>query len=217
MATRTLLAALAKSVEQRNRIRIRFSSGGGVEVAQRIRDGAKADLAVLADGAMARLEADGLVATGTRRPLFVSTVVAAVPATAEPPPLVSEEDLRAALAGARRIAYSTGPSGTALLALLDRWEIDTAERLLQAPPGVPVGSLLADGQADLGFQQLSELMDVVGITVVGPLPGAAAIRSTFVGGVLAISRRLDDAEAAVGALAGPENAAVVRSCGMARA
>lgn len=60
-------------------------------------------------------------------------------------------------------------------------------------------------------------MDVVGITVVGPLPGSAAIRSTFVGGVLAISERPDEAEAILGALGGPQTAAVVKACGMAPA
>lgn len=217
MATRTLLAALAETVEQRLGITVRFSSAGGVEMAQRIRDGAEADLAVLAQGSMARLEADGLVVAGTRRPLFVSPVVAAVPATAEPPRLETEDDLRAALAGARRIAYSTGPSGTELLRLVDRWGIEAGDRLLQAPPGVPVGSLLADGRADLGFQQLSELMNVAGITVVGPLPGAAAIRSTFAGGVLAGSRRPAEAATVLDALADPETADVVRSFGMTRA
>lgn len=214
MATRMLLAALAETVEQRHRIRVQFSSGGGVEVAQRIRDGADADLAVLADGAMARLEADGFIAAGSRVLLFASPVVAAVPATAEPPLLATEDDFRAALAGAHRIAYSTGPSGTELLSLLERWGIDATERLLQAPPGIPVGSLLADGQADLGFQQLSELMDVAGITVMGPLPGAAAIRSTFAGGVLASSRRPAEAATVLDALADPETAGVVRAYGM---
>ena len=73
---------------------------------------------------------------------------------------------------ARSIGYSTGPSGAHLARLLERWGIADAiaPRLVQAPPGVPVGTLVARGDVDLGFQQLSELMDVPGIDVVGVLP-----------------------------------------------
>ncbi|WP_327690367.1 molybdate ABC transporter substrate-binding protein [Streptomyces tubercidicus] len=62
-----------------------------------------------------------------------------------------------------------------------------SDRLVQAPPGVPAGSLLASGRADLAFQQHSELMDLPGVAVIGPLPGDTAISSTFSGGVLTAS------------------------------
>jgi molybdate transport system substrate-binding protein len=82
---------------------------------------------------------------------------------------------------AGRIAYSTGPSGVALMALFRRWGIvDTgASRLVQAPPGTPVGTLLARGEAELGFQQMSELLGVEGIARLGPLPPAVQITTVF--------------------------------------
>jgi molybdate transport system substrate-binding protein len=104
-------------------------------------------------------------------------------------PFSTEEDLRAALSAAARIAYSTGPSGTGLVDLIERWELGgvVQHKLVRAGPGTPVARLLAAGEADLGFQQRSEFSGVAGIRVLGPLPGAAAIRSTFSGALLARS------------------------------
>jgi len=216
MATRQLLTELCGLLGREHGLDVAFTSAGGVEVARRVREGAEADLLVLAEAAMAALDAEGLLVGATLRPLFVSEVVAAVPASAAAAPLAAEGDLRAALVAAGCIAYSTGPSGTALLALVERWGLteEVGARLVQAPPGVPVGSLLAEGRADLGFQQRSELTGVPGVQVLGPLPGAAAIRSTFSGAVLAASRRPAAAARALDLLVANDAASVVRACGM---
>ncbi len=215
MATRRLLSDLAEEIGRRQGIGLRFESAGGVEIAERIRAGARADLVVLAADALEGLADEGLVVPGSVRPLFLSSVVAAVPG-GNGRPLQTEDQLRALMLESGRVAYSTGPSGTALLALVQRWGLadEMASRWVQAPPGVPVGSLLADGAADLGFQQLSELADVTGITVLGPLPGDAAVRSTFSGGVLSSSGQPEAAEGALDALGGAELAPLVRAAGM---
>ncbi|MFF8617418.1 substrate-binding domain-containing protein [Streptomyces sp. NPDC015350] len=189
MATRPILAELSEHIRLAHRIPVRFEAAGGVETARRVREGAEADLLVLADGALAALEKEGHLLAGTVRPLWISQVVTAVPEGTPVPALGSESDLRAALLSAERIAYSTGPSGTALIDLIGRLDLtDTLRhRLIQAAPGVPVGSLLSSGQADLAFQQHSELMDLPGVVVVGPLPGDTAINSLFSGGVLTSS------------------------------
>ncbi|WP_215911621.1 substrate-binding domain-containing protein [Streptomyces coffeae] len=189
MATRPILAELSERIRLAHGIPVRFEAAGGVETERRVREGTVADLLVLADGAMAALEKDGHLLTGTVRPLWISQVVAAVPEGTSVPALGSESDLRAAILSARKIAYSTGPSGTALVDLIHRLDLtDTlGDRLVQAAPGVPVGSLLSSGQADLAFQQHSELMGLPGVVVVGPLPGDTAINSIFSAGVLASS------------------------------
>lgn len=218
MATRALLADLAAELAQGHGVVVRFTAAGGVEVADRVRRGAVADVLVLADGAMRSLEAEGLLIPETLRPLFVSHVVAAVPDAASDLPLATEEDLRAALVAARRIACSTGPSGTALLDLIERWDLtdQLADRLVQAPPGEPVGSLLARGEADLGFQQQSELTGVDGVRVLGPLPGDAEIRSTFTGGVLSTSSNPIVAREVLALLDSPTVADSARRRGMTR-
>ena len=170
MATRLLVADLAEEIGRRHGILVSFTSAGGVEVARAVREGAQADVLVLGSAAMEPLGSQGLLVPGTMRPLFVSEVVAAVPAGAMAGPLAGPDDLRDLLLAAGRIAYSTGPSGTGLLELLERWALlgSLRDRLVQAPAGVPVGSLLARGEADLGFQQRSELMDVSGVRPARP-------------------------------------------------
>lgn len=189
MATRPVLAELTEHIRLAHGLAVRFDSAGGVEIARRVREGAEADVLVLADGALAALAEEGYVLGDTVRPLWISQVVAAVPRGTPLLALRSESDLRTALLSATGIAYSTGPSGTALVDLISRLGLaDVLEdRLVQASPGVPAGSLLSSGQADLAFQQHSELMDLPGVVIVGPLPGDAAISSTFSGGVLAAS------------------------------
>lgn len=193
MATRPIVAELSAHIRLAHGIPVSFDSAGGVEIARRVREGADADVLVLADGALARLEREGHVRKETVRPLWISQVVAAVPEGAPVPALDSEEDLRTALVAAEKIAYSTGPSGTALIELMGRMGLADGlrDRLVQAPPGVPAGSLLSSGRADLAFQQHSEMMDLPGIVVLGPLPGGSAISSTFSGGVLTASAQPD--------------------------
>ncbi|MFD3533323.1 substrate-binding domain-containing protein [Streptomyces sp. NPDC058664] len=216
MATRPLLAELTEHIRRSHGLAVRFDSAGGVEVARRVRDGVGSDVLVLADGALAGLAEEGYVLGDTVRPLWVSEVVAAVPEGTQVPALRSESDLRAALLSARRIAYSTGPSGTALVDLIAR--LDLADvlrgRLVQASPGVPAGSLLSSGRADLAFQQHSELMDLPGVVVVGPLPGDNAISTVFGGGVLAGSSRPDRAREVLGLLGSDAASETARATGM---
>jgi molybdate transport system substrate-binding protein len=197
MATRLLVVDLAEEVGRRHGIAVVFSSAGGVEVARSVRDGAQADVLVLGSAAMRALEEERLLVPGTVRALFVSQVVAAVPAESS----------------------TAGPSGTGLLDLVERWGLADSlrGRLVQAPPGVPVGSLLARGEADLGFQQHSELMDVPGIRLLGPLPGEAALSTTFDGAVLEASVQPDRARQVLTLLGDVAMGPIVGARGMALA
>ena len=126
---------------------------------------------------MNTLYLDGGVAAGSYTPLGRGELGLAVKKGAPKPDISSEEALRRVVMAAATIGYSTGPSGTALLKLFERWGVADAlrERLVQAPPGVPVGSLVAEGKVALGFQQLAELIHQPGIEVVGPMPEPVAI------------------------------------------
>ena len=104
----------------------------------------------------------------------------------------------------------------ALAKLFERWGIaqEIAPRIVQAPPGVPVGTLVARGEVELGFQQLSELLHVSGITLVGPLPPAIQITTTFSGAIAANARQPDAARALLAFMASPEAADAKRRQGM---
>ncbi|MEV6953836.1 substrate-binding domain-containing protein [Streptomyces sp. NPDC051183] len=216
MATRPLLAELSEQIGLVHGLPVRFEAAGGVEIARRVREGAEADLLVLADGALTALEEEGHLLAGTARPLWTSQVVAAVPTGSPVPVLDSDSDLRDVLRSARKIAYSTGPSGTGLIELIGRLGLADAldGRLVQAAPGVPAGSLLSSGRADLAFQQHSELMDLPGVVIAGPLPGDTAISSTFGGGVLASAREPDLALEVLGLFGSDTGSRAARTRGM---
>jgi molybdate transport system substrate-binding protein len=114
------------------------------------------------------------------------------------------------------VGYSTGPSGVALVKLFERWGIaqELQGRLVQAPPGVPVGALVARGEVALGFQQLSELIHLEGITVLGPMPAAVQITTTFSGALCKASSQGEAVQALLAFMASPDAEAAKRRNGM---
>lgn len=217
MATRQVLAELAAAWQARGGEPVAIESVGGVDAARRVQDGEAFDLVFLASDAIARLQAAGRVAAGSRVDLMCSSTAVAVRAGAVPPDISSEDAVRAAVLAAPSIGYSTGPSGVALQQIFERWGIaaQIQPRTVQARPGVPVGSLVASGEVALGFQQLSELIHVPGIAIVGPLPAAVAIDTIFSAGLVAGSPHADAARRLLAFLASPEAAEAKRRQGMA--
>ena len=191
MATRQLLCELALKWQHMSGQLVSIESVGGVDAAKRVQAGEAFDGVVLASDAIDKLIAGNFVVAGSRADLVQSSVAVAVKAGALLPDISTEAALRAAVEAAPTIGYSTGPSGVALARLFDRWGLSALvqSRVVQAPPGVPVATLLARREVSLGFQQLSELMHFEGITIVGTLPAAVAINTIFSAGVCAVSNQ----------------------------
>lgn len=216
MATRELLAELAATYEERIGEAVQVESVGGVDAVRRVQAGEEFDVVVLASDAIDRLAAGGAVLIGSKTDLVHSPVAVAVRAGAAVPDLGSEDALRRAVQAAATIGYSTGPSGTALLRLFERWGLaaQLQPRLVQAPPGLPVGALVARGDAALGFQQLSELIHQGGIELAGVLPPPVAIVTTFSGAACAGSSRAEAARRLLAFLASPDAESAKRRQGM---
>ena len=217
MATRQVLADLAADWLARGGEAVAVESVGGVDAAQRVQAGQEAlDVVFLASNAIDKLQAAGRVVAGSKVNLVLSSTAVAVPLGAAAPDIRSEEAVRAAVLAAPSIGYSTGPSGVALQKLFERWSIaeEIQPRIVQAKPGVPVGSMVASGEVALGFQQLSELIHVQGITIVGSLPEAIAIDTVFSGAVVAGSEQVDAVQRLLAFMASPEAAAAKRRQGM---
>jgi len=213
MATRRVLAELGALWQARGGVPVLIESVGGVEAARRVEAGGERfDLVFLAPDAIDHLLACGRVLAGSRVDLMRSPTVVAVAAGAPKPDIGSEDALRAAVSAASGVGVSTGPSGRALRALFARWSI--APRIVEAPPGVPVGKLLAEGKVALGFQQLSELIHEPGIEIVGELPASIAIDTIFSAGMVSGSPHVDAARGLLELMASPEAEAAKRRQGM---
>ena len=219
MATRLVLAELVDGFQQRTGIRAVIESVGGVDAAKRVQAGEAFDFVVLASDAIDPLVASGHVGADSRLDFARSGIAVAVRADAPQPDISTEAALREAVRAAQSVSYSTGPSGVAVAKLFERWGMtqEIQSRLVQAPPGVPVGGLVARGEVALGFQQLSELMHLEGIVVLGPLPVAIQVTTTFSAGVCTGSLQAGAVQALWAYLRSADAAAALLSNGMSPA
>lgn len=216
MATRQLLAELVKDYQSTTGQAVAIESVGGVDAARRVQAGEAFDVVILASDAIDKLMAAGCLVPGSKVDLVLSGTSVAVPAGAPLPDIASEEAVRQAVLAAPSVSYSTGPSGVALAKMFERWGIagTIKDRIVTPPPGTPVGSLVAQGQVALGFQQLSELIALDGIAIVGPLPPAIAIDTIFSAAICQGTAREAHARTLLAFMASPEAADAKRRQGM---
>jgi molybdate transport system substrate-binding protein len=216
MATRQLLADLTVAYAERTGQTVNIASVGGVDAAKRVQARERFDVVVLASDAIAKLITEGHLRADSRVDLVHSGVAVAVRSGTPQPDISSEDAVRGAVLAASTLSYSTGPSGVALARLFEHWGIarQVEDRIVIAPPGVPVGSLVASGEAELGFQQLSELMHLEGITIVGSLPSAIQITTTFSAAITTACTRIADARALLDFMTSADTAAAKIGLGM---
>ena len=216
MATRQLLNELLALYAEQGGCALQLQSVGGVDAAKRVQAGEDFDLVFLASDAIAKLITSGQLDASSKLNLADSGVAVAVRAGAAQPDISSADAVRAAVLAAKSISYSTGPSGVALARLFEQWGIaeQIKNRIVTAPPGVPVGSLVAKGEVELGFQQLSELIHLDGITLLGNLPADIQITTTVSAAVGSASTHKSQARTLLAFLASEQAAAAIRRQGM---
>jgi molybdate transport system substrate-binding protein len=187
MATRESLHEIFGVFARQTSWRVSAESAGGVDVLKRVqaegRVGASnaVDLIVLASASIDQLIAQGLLRADTRTDLANSGIGVAVKAGAPRTDIGSATALTDSVLAARSLGYSTGPSGTYILKMFESLGVyeTVRQRIVQAPAGVPVATLIADGKVALGFQQMSELISAPGIELIGPLPAALQMMTIF--------------------------------------
>jgi molybdate transport system substrate-binding protein len=216
MATRNVLAELLAEYRRSGGEAVSAEAAGGVDVAKRVRGGEAVDVVVLAGKVIDALIGEGKLIAGSRVDLVRSGVAIAVPADAPKPDIATEDAVKRAVSSAKTLSYSTGPSGVYLETLFARWGVLDAirDRIVVPPPGVPVASLVAQGRAELGFQQLSELLNKPGVEVVGPLPPAIQSVTIFSAGISAACNRPDAARELLAYLASPAVSGIKQRHGM---
>jgi molybdate transport system substrate-binding protein len=166
--------------------------------------------------ALGKLVEQGKVAAADRRDLAQSGIGVVVRHGAPHPDISTLDGLRAALLAAKSIAYSDSASGVYIQEQMFRklGIEDQVKGRARMIPAEPVGAVVARGEAELGFQQISELKPIQGIDLVGPLPAGAQQVTVFSGGVLAESAHKEAGRALLRFLSSPEAADTIRSSGM---
>jgi molybdate transport system substrate-binding protein len=193
------------------------SMGGAPDsIPSRLRRGEPADVVILASQALDDLIAQGTVSAGSRVDLARSNIGMAVRAGARKPDISTVEALKRTLLQAKSIAYSSSASGVYLSTeLFPRLGVagEIAGRT-QRIESERVGTVVARGDAEIGFQQISELIPVPGIDYVGPLPPEVQRVTVFSAGVAAGAKAPDDARAFIRFLASPAAAPAITKSGM---
>ena len=215
MATRGVLAELGERYRETAGRPVETEAAGGVDVAKRVRAGEEFDVVVLASDVIDALIGEGRLLPG-RVDIVRSPIAVAVRTGSARPDLGSEAAVKEAVRTARSLSYSTGPSGRHLERTFERWGIldEIRDRIVVPPPGVPVASLVAEGKAEIGFQQLSELIGRDGIDVLGLVPPEIQSVTIFSGGVGARCARPEAARALLDFLASPATAETKQRYGM---
>jgi molybdate transport system substrate-binding protein len=189
---------------------------GTLNVQKKLAAGEPYDLIIMAGPAIDEQIKLGKAVAGSRVDLAKSGTGLAVRKGAAKPDISSADALKKTLLTAKSIGYSTGPSGLYMLSVFEKLGIadEVKGKLKQTPSGVFVGSLIASGDAEIGFQQISELVHFAGIDYVGPLPGELQLMTMFSTGIHSGAQQADAARALVKFLTAPAAAAVIRKHGL---
>jgi molybdate transport system substrate-binding protein len=216
IALKGIYLELAPQFETASRCKLATEWAGTDPILKRMQAGESADLVIAPAKLIDTLIASGTIAGG-RVDIARSGVGVAVRKGAPRPDIGTSESLRRALLGAKSIAYSSGPSGVYLAGLFERMGIAETLRakVTRTPPGTFVGELVARGEAEIGFQQMAELLHVgAGIDLVGSLPADIQQITVFSGGVHAGAKAPEAARSWLAFLSAPDAAAVIRKKGM---
>jgi molybdate transport system substrate-binding protein len=183
-AVKEAFAELVPQFERRAHVRVTPLWMPTVDMLRRLEGGEVVDLILLTGETIDALTAKGIVAAGTRSDIVRSRVGMAVRAGAPRPDIATQERFRQAMLAAESIAYSFGPSGVYVAELFERLGIaQTLGDRARQVKGVPIGELVARGEAEIGFQQVSELLPVAGIDVIRELPPGIEKVETFATGL----------------------------------
>lgn len=209
-------AELAPQFEKANKHKVTTTWAGTADVMKRMQAGEVFDAVILASDSLEDLIDTSRVMAGSRSDVARSLVGVAVRNGAPKPDISTTDALKKTLAAAKSVVISSGPSGVYLNTLFDKLGVmaELKPKLKVTPSGVAVGEVLAKGEGELGFQQVSELVHYPGIQYVGALPNDIQKVTVFSGGVPAASREPDAAREFLQFLAAPQHQAVLQKHGL---
>ena len=185
-------------------------------IMKRMAEGQNFDLVIMSSDGIDKLRQSGKLIPGSRVDLAKAGIAAAVRAGAPRPDISSGEALKRALLAAKSIGYSQGPSGIYLEGLFQRLGIADVikSRVKVSEPGVFVGTYIVKGEVEIGFQQMSELLPISGIDILGHLSSDAQKITTFSAGRHVSAKAIEPAAALVKFLTAPDAAPIIRKKGL---
>src|SRR6516165_2044502 len=206
--TRAPYTLLVPGFEKATGHKVTTTWGGVNAVAKRVADGEVADVVMLPVAQIDDLIRQGKLIPETRVNVASSGVGVAIRAGAPKIDAASSDGIRKALLAAKTIAYSAGPSGVHIERLIAKWGLTDQLKAKIVPPipDVPIGEVVARGDAEIGFQQVSELLPVKGIDYLGPLPADIQEVTLFSAAVHKSAGPADAARALLKFLTAPEAA-----------
>jgi molybdate transport system substrate-binding protein len=216
LATREAYLELVPQFEQSTGAKVTTTWAGTVDINKRMAAGEVFDLVISSNAAIGELTNQGKIVAGTGTVLAKAGIGIGVRKGAPKPDVGTPEAFKRALIAARTVGLSTGPSGVYLEKLFQRLGVADAvkakTRLI--PSGGTVSTLLASGEAEIGFQQVSEIAHAEGVDYVGPLPAELQLISVFTAGVHTGASHPDQAKALVKFLTAPASLAVMTKHGL---
>ena len=215
-ATEQAYRELLPQFEKASGHTVKTTYSGTLGVKKRIAEGETFDLLIMASPEIDAFIKAGTLAPGSRVDVAKSGVGVGVKAGAPKPDIGSTEALKKTLLAAKSIGYSTGPSGVYVIGLFERLGLadQIKPKLKQTPTGVFVGTIVANGEVEIGFQQVSEMATFPGVDFVGPLPAEVQQTTIFASGIAAAAKQPEAAKAWVKFLTAPTSAAAFKKRGM---
>ena len=215
-AMREIIIELLPQFEKSSGNKAAITWAGTADIKKQIAGGDAYDLVIVGAPEIDAFIQAGKLRAGSRVDLVRSGVGIAVKAGAPKPDISSAAAVKTALLAAKSVAYSTGPSGVYVQKLFDKLGI--AEQMKakskQTVSGTRVGQYIERGEADIGFQQISELIHEQGIDYLGPLPPDIQNITLYSSGIFSVAKNADAAKALQTFLAAPAAAPVIKKNGM---
>jgi len=207
---------LVPRFEQARGHKVATTWAGTADIMKRMQARETFDVVIAAANSIDELTDTGRLMAGSRKDLVRSGVGVTVRAGAPQPDISTAEAVKKAVLAAKSVGISTGPSGVYMSALFEKMGIaDQVKPKLKVPPsGAQIGELVAKGEVELGFQQVSEIVHVKGAQFVGPLPPEIQRVTVFAGAVHAASAEPDAARELLEFLASPEHAPLLQKHGL---
>ena len=215
-ATKEVIDGVLPGFEKTTGHKVAITFAGTANIKKRIAAGEMYDLIIVGGPVIDAFIQQGKITPGSRIDLMKSGVGVAVRAGAPKPNIGSSEALKKTLLSAKSIGYSSGPSGDYVVSMIGRMGIadQVKSKMKQVPSGTRISTMIESGEAEIGFQQVSELIHEKGINYLGPLPAEIQKITVFSAGLDTGAKQAEAAKALVKALTNSDAATVIKADGM---